>query len=305
MVDNNSTDDTARIAQSFGARVIFEPKKGIAYARQAGASRAQGEIIVGMDADCEAPRDFLAKIYKQFHSNPHIGGISGRVYLDKAPFLVKIGARGITTAAHAYSEFFKSTPICWALNFSFRKELFDAVGGYTLTLPLLQAGHNTQGSDESDLANKIRKQGKQVVFNKHIFLKTSGRRFKNRLLYWIVMEQLVGFIINKHLYSHFGKGIPVVSYYDRVTPQRFYRYAYALSAMSFFFFATTAGSVWYATPEKNKEQYAQEIQRQAQYQYNHLLSITSNVENMSSQLNIGDKITPYFNRYTTSDSFQL
>ncbi len=41
--DNASTDGTATIAQDAGARVVFEPERGIARARNAGAAIAQGK----------------------------------------------------------------------------------------------------------------------------------------------------------------------------------------------------------------------------------------------------------------------
>jgi glycosyltransferase involved in cell wall biosynthesis len=49
--DNNSTDGTARIAQAAGARVVFEPVNQIARARNKGASVANGEWLVFVDAD--------------------------------------------------------------------------------------------------------------------------------------------------------------------------------------------------------------------------------------------------------------
>ncbi|MHB1711171.1 MAG: glycosyltransferase family A protein, partial [Acidimicrobiales bacterium] len=42
VVDNNSTDDTARIAESYGARVVREPRPGVCYARQAGPENRRG-----------------------------------------------------------------------------------------------------------------------------------------------------------------------------------------------------------------------------------------------------------------------
>ena len=46
VVDNNSDDATARIAQEKGARVIREPVQGIGRARNTGASQADGDVLV-------------------------------------------------------------------------------------------------------------------------------------------------------------------------------------------------------------------------------------------------------------------
>ncbi len=49
--DNNSTDRTAEIASSAGARVVFEPVNQISRARNAGAAAAAGDWLIFIDAD--------------------------------------------------------------------------------------------------------------------------------------------------------------------------------------------------------------------------------------------------------------
>ena len=51
VVDNGSSDDTAAIASAHGARVIHEPRPGLAHARQAGLMAAHAPILVFVDAD--------------------------------------------------------------------------------------------------------------------------------------------------------------------------------------------------------------------------------------------------------------
>lgn len=52
VVDNDSTDDTARLAAMAGARVIHEPRRGYGSACFAGAKAARGsDIIVFLDGD--------------------------------------------------------------------------------------------------------------------------------------------------------------------------------------------------------------------------------------------------------------
>ena len=59
VVDNNSTDETAAIAEAMGATVVGEPVQGIGRARNRGASVAEGDVLVFVDADvdraCHAP----------------------------------------------------------------------------------------------------------------------------------------------------------------------------------------------------------------------------------------------------------
>lgn len=232
VVDNNSTDNTACIAKEFGATVVFEPRRGIVYARQKGVNAAKGEIIVGLDADCVMPKNFLSNILKRFNDKALVG-LCGTVFFDDAPLVIRLFARLFTMYGHYYSKFLNKAPICWALNFSFRRNDFMKIGGYNLNLPMVIAGYNTQGSDEYDLVKRLIKDArKTVLFDKNITLQTSGRRFKNRLLYWLFIEHIFGFTINEKLYNLFGILLPMQSYYDRITPKKLYNYA--LNGIFFF-----------------------------------------------------------------------
>lgn len=51
VVDNGSSDGTAQAAQSQGARVVFEARRGYGYACAAGVDAARGGVVVFMDAD--------------------------------------------------------------------------------------------------------------------------------------------------------------------------------------------------------------------------------------------------------------
>jgi glycosyltransferase involved in cell wall biosynthesis len=51
VVDNGSTDDSARIASRMGARVVEEPRKGFGAACYAGLQASSDEIVCFMDCD--------------------------------------------------------------------------------------------------------------------------------------------------------------------------------------------------------------------------------------------------------------
>jgi glycosyltransferase involved in cell wall biosynthesis len=52
VADGLSTDDTAAVAASYGARVIANEKKIVAPARNIGFAASTGEIVAFIDADC-------------------------------------------------------------------------------------------------------------------------------------------------------------------------------------------------------------------------------------------------------------
>lgn len=55
VVDNNSTDRTAGVAEKLGARVVFEARKGYGAAYKAGLAGVAGDITVTMDGDGTYP----------------------------------------------------------------------------------------------------------------------------------------------------------------------------------------------------------------------------------------------------------
>ncbi len=64
VVDNNSTDNTLKIAKQYNCIVLSEPRRGAAFARNAGIAAASGDFIFLLDADdylCENAADILFK----------------------------------------------------------------------------------------------------------------------------------------------------------------------------------------------------------------------------------------------------
>lgn len=77
VIDNNSTDKTAKIAKDLGARVVKEKKQGIIPAREKGFTVARGEIMARTDADTIVPPDWLEKIAQVFAQNPDLVALTG------------------------------------------------------------------------------------------------------------------------------------------------------------------------------------------------------------------------------------
>ncbi|MEP7199108.1 MAG: glycosyltransferase family A protein, partial [Chloroflexota bacterium] len=50
VVDDGSTDETAAMAEQCGARIVRQPKRGPAAARNLGVTQARGEVVLFTDA---------------------------------------------------------------------------------------------------------------------------------------------------------------------------------------------------------------------------------------------------------------
>lgn len=74
LVDNASTDQTAKVAAELGARVVSEPVRGIGRARNTGAAAARGRYLVFIDADVAFPPEGITDIAYELHTGRCVGG---------------------------------------------------------------------------------------------------------------------------------------------------------------------------------------------------------------------------------------
>ena len=85
VVDNNSTDNTAKIANKYGAIVIREIKQGMIHARNTGFNSAKFEIIARTDADTYVPKNWIKIIKENFTKNKNLVGLSGTTHFYDFP----------------------------------------------------------------------------------------------------------------------------------------------------------------------------------------------------------------------------
>lgn len=86
-VDNGSADGTAEVvrarqrAASAGAplRYEHEPRRGAAFARQAGVERARGEWVAFLDDDNLPAPDWIAQAARAIRAHPEATGFTGRM----------------------------------------------------------------------------------------------------------------------------------------------------------------------------------------------------------------------------------
>ncbi|NUT38897.1 MAG: glycosyltransferase family 2 protein [Thermoactinospora sp.] len=71
VVDNGSTDRSAEVAASFGARVVHEPRRGFGAACHAGLLAAEADVVCFMDADASLDPRQLPLVSGPVVANEH------------------------------------------------------------------------------------------------------------------------------------------------------------------------------------------------------------------------------------------
>ncbi|MBM3134215.1 MAG: glycosyltransferase family 2 protein [Chloroflexi bacterium] len=168
VADNGSSDDTARLARAYGARVVMELKKGVALARQRGFQEARGPIIASTDADTRVPPWWLERMAGHFSGEQGLGGVCGPVYFADGRPHERLIMRYPVTWAMSLSNHLGHT--WWGgSNFAVRAALFWQVGGFS--------GFDNAGLVGEDiyLAQQLRPVT-QLLFDPRLAVYTSARR---------------------------------------------------------------------------------------------------------------------------------
>ncbi len=166
VVDNGSTDKTSEVAARHGAQVVTCPKRGVAFARQAGAEVARGEIVAQADADTLYPPGWLGRIGSYFDSHQSVAGLAGR-YEYMHPVWWMPFERAYRRALNGLSLVFLRWPASVSgANFAFRRVAFLRAQGYDAA---------SLYPDQWGIARRISRFGK-VKYDHDSVVLTSSRR---------------------------------------------------------------------------------------------------------------------------------
>lgn len=196
--DGGSIDKTIEIAKKYTNKIIVIEDSNVCLARDKGTRLAQGEVIVGTDADTFYPPNHLEIILSEFQKNKDTVAVTGKIKIADCP----IWWIPIWKLTYSLVEIiYKITGVVLyapALNLSFRKDAFLKAGGYNTRLDF--------GGDELDFLGRLKGRGK-IVFTNLLCPTTSGRRYKvgffvfffKHALFYYWLSYLSGKILGRSL----------------------------------------------------------------------------------------------------------
>lgn len=236
LVDNASTDGTKKNIQNLikeykkniprsakhngsGAvpKLIYahEGTAGKGFALNTGLSKARGEIIITIDADCFVPPETISNFVQHF-KNPAVMAAVGRVRIGNTHHLLGV----VQYLEFLFSFYFKKADsmvdviyIIGGAAGAYRKSVFDKIGGFSTTIitedidlsvRIQDAGMKivyaddalvyTEGASDLQSLQKQRlrwKRGRLETFANHRHLFFSAQSHHNKVLSWFVLPLAV------------------------------------------------------------------------------------------------------------------
>ncbi len=221
VVDDGSEDRTKEIVKEFvGKRVklIEQKHKGPASARNLGAKKAKGKIVLFTDADCIPNERWVSEMTKPFEKKGVVG-VQG-VYRTKQRDVIARFVQLEIEDRYDRMRKFETIDFIGSYSAAYKKDVFLKFGGFDESFP-------TASGEDPELSFKLSKLGykmvlneKAIVYHKHVSSLSAYLKKKFWRAYWRVL-----------LYRKHPKKIAKESY----TPQTL-----KFQILSFYFFILLA-----------------------------------------------------------------
>ncbi|MFQ5790940.1 MAG: glycosyltransferase, partial [Acidobacteriota bacterium] len=163
VVDDGSTDQTRAVAERPDVIVLSQTNQGPAAARNAGARKASGELLLFTDSDCVPDRHWLDEMTAPFRE-PDVMGVKG-VYRTRQRGLAPRFVQCEFEERYAKLKRRPSIDFVDTYSAAFRTDAFWKVGGFDPAFPY--ADH-----EDVDFAYRMAGCGYKMVFNPRAFVYT-------------------------------------------------------------------------------------------------------------------------------------
>lgn len=179
VVDSHSRDKTVQIARKHGAKVFFDVPKGRrshpGHARNYGAKKAKGDILVFIDADVVLSKNVIKKIVEAVDKG-YVAGTTKILPLKDGSKLVYV----LYSMSELFSRLTYRLGLAYWQPMFIKKDVFFKLKGFNEQL---------QFNEDHDLMRRVRKYGKMAYLRPKSYVST--RRFKGSDL-WKPLKSYLG-----------------------------------------------------------------------------------------------------------------
>lgn len=178
VVDNNSTDSSRTIAQSYPfVRVVAEGKQGIVYARDTGFAAVNSAIIGRIDADTILPPGWVEKVKRFYHDERNAqSALTGGAYFYNLRWPLTVGLTQ-HIVAFSVNRLVMGHHMIWGTNMAIPKKLWQAVEPLTC--------HRQDIHEDIDLAIHLYRAHYKIAYRPSLRVGAEMRRVhSNRKALW-------------------------------------------------------------------------------------------------------------------------
>lgn len=194
VADNGSTDDTRAVAHGFTAsrhpvRYLCEKRRGVSYARNAGAAVAMASILAFTDDDQHVSASWVSTIVEALDAHPEVDAIGGRVLAHwdhPRPAWLSDRLLGPVSLFDRGDRRLRLDRRQWMClpggNMAIRRETFAAVGGFS---------HEYMRSQDRELTVRLLLTGRTAMYVPEMVVYhhlDAGRLTKGRFREWNTCE---------------------------------------------------------------------------------------------------------------------
>lgn len=173
VVNNNSTDDTVKIAKKYPVKIVNEKKQGMINSRNRGFNTAQFELIAQTDADTILPRNWIKKIKRDFQKDKMLIALSGPADFYDVPEDVPASKWATNKVFKSYIKIMKKIlmhDVLFGPNKILKKSAWEKVRKEVCM-------NDEDVHEDIDLSIHLGPYGK-IKFNENLIVRPSFRRWK-------------------------------------------------------------------------------------------------------------------------------
>ncbi len=155
VVDDGSTDGTARVVEGFKVKSLRQDNRGPAAARNAGWRACDTPIVAFTDADCQPRRDWLTTLTRALEE-PGVGAAGGTY--DAAAGTGLLGRCVHEEIVLRHARLPRRVRYLGGFSLAVRRETLEKIGGFDESYPNASA-------EDNDFSYRLRKAGFELSFD--------------------------------------------------------------------------------------------------------------------------------------------
>jgi len=171
VIDNNSKDNTVKIAKKYGVSVyVYSKMQRVSAVRQYGASLAKAPLLGFVDADSFVDKNWISSVLSHFSEKESLLVVCGVVFAESTRWYIK-SAFSLFNVLSQFNQLFGMV-LPWGSNFAIRKSTFDSIGGFNLALKTY---------DDAEIGIRLKKifGKKSIYYSQKLIVYTSARKHED------------------------------------------------------------------------------------------------------------------------------